>query len=87
MKPYVSSDTYEIVRTHQDFQLRHYGPALGGDAAARERYRGEPWFSTAETFADEWDQLSFDPGYDTRPLEAFAPLVRQVFGGPGPVAP
>ncbi|MDQ4134138.1 MAG: HD domain-containing protein [Actinomycetota bacterium] len=79
LKPYVSRATYEVVRTHQDFQVRHYGPAFGRDPELRERYRHEPWFSIGETFADEWDQRSFDPDYDTLPLEHFEPLVRAVF--------
>lgn len=79
LKPYVSATTYEVVRTHQDFQVRHYGPAFGRDPDTRERYRHEPWFSVAERFADEWDQRSFDPDYDTLPLDHFEPLVRAVF--------
>ena len=30
----------------------------------------------AEQFADDWDQTSFDPDYDTLPLEHFEPKVR-----------
>lgn len=82
LKPYVGRDVYEVVRTHEHFQVRHYGPALGRDGSIRERYRDEPWFSVAETFADDWDQRSFDPSYDTCPLEHFEPLVREVFSGP-----
>jgi predicted HD phosphohydrolase len=26
-----------------------------------------------------WDQCSFDPDYDMKPLEFFAPMVREVF--------
>ena len=36
----------------------------------------------AEKFADQWDQIAFDPEYDTLPLEHFEPIVRQVFGKP-----
>jgi predicted HD phosphohydrolase len=36
----------------------------------------------AEQFADEWDQISFDPDYPTKPLSHFEPLVRQVFATP-----
>jgi len=39
-------------------------------------------FALAEKFADEWDQLSFDPDYDTEPLEHFEPLVNEVFAKP-----
>jgi hypothetical protein len=56
IKPYVSSDTYNMIRAHQDFQGRHYYHHFGGDP--------------------DWDQVAFDPDYDTLPLEHFEPLVR-----------
>ena len=37
-------------------------------------------FKLAEQFADEWDQIAFDPDYDTLPLSHFEPLVRKIFG-------
>ncbi len=80
LRPYVADDVYQVVRWHQDFQARHYADHLGGDPDARERHRGAPWFALAETFADEWDQPSFDPSYDTPGLAHFEPLVREVFG-------
>jgi len=76
VKPYVRADVYHMVRTHQDFQGRHYYAHFGADPDAREQYRGEPWFDLTERFADEWDQVAFDPAYDTLPLEHFEPLVR-----------
>jgi predicted HD phosphohydrolase len=82
LRPYVGDDVYHVVRTHQDFQLRHYGRHLGGDETARERHRGRPWFPAAERFADEWDQCSFDPDYDTCTLDHFEPLVRRVLALP-----
>ena len=36
-------------------------------------------FELAAQFADEWDQTSFDPDYDTLPLAHFEPKVREVF--------
>jgi len=38
--------------------------------------------TVAARFADEWDQVSFDPAYDTLPLEHFLPMVREIFGRP-----
>jgi predicted HD phosphohydrolase len=76
IKPYVSSDVYNMIRVHQDFQGRHYYAHFGGDPDARAKYVGEPWFDLAAEFADDWDQVAFDPGYDTLPLEHFEPLVR-----------
>lgn len=81
IRPYVSSDVYEMIRVHQDFQGRHYYAHFGGNPDARETHRGsltaEQW-TLAETFADDWDQKAFDPSYDTLPLEHFEPLVRRI---------
>jgi predicted HD phosphohydrolase len=79
LRPYVRDEVYQVIRTHQDFQGRHYYRYFGGDPDAREQYRGEPWFALGERFADEYDQTAFDPEYDTLPLEHFEPLVRKVF--------
>ena len=80
LRPYVGDDTYHMILAHQDFQGRHYYEHLGQDPNARDQYLGEPWYALAEQFADDWDQISFDPDYPTKPLSHFEPLVRQVFG-------
>lgn len=82
LKPYVSRETYEIVRTHQDFQGRHYYALLGKDPEARRQYAGQPWYEAAKRFTDEWDQTSFDPDYDTLPLSFFEPMIDRVFSRP-----
>ena len=82
LKPYVRDEVYQMIRTHQDFQGRHYYHLFGKDPDAREQYRGQPWFDLAERFADEWDQTAFDPDYDSLPLEHFEPLVMKVFASP-----
>jgi predicted HD phosphohydrolase len=79
IKSYVRPDVYNVIRTHQDFQGRHYYEYLGMDPNAREKYRGEPWFALGEQFADEWDQVAFDPDGETYPLEHFIPMVERVF--------
>lgn len=84
LKPYVREDVFHMIRTHQDFQGRHYYAHFGQDTNAREQYRGEPWFELTERFADEWDQVAFDPAGETYPLEHFEPLVREVFATPHP---
>jgi predicted HD phosphohydrolase len=83
LKPYVRAEVHDMIRVHQDFQGRHYYAHFGGDPDAREKHRDtlDPaTFKLAEQFADEWDQVAFDPEYDTLPLEHFEPLVRKVFG-------
>lgn len=82
LKPYVREEVYEVIRAHQDFQGKHYYHHFGGDPEAREQYRDEPWFALAAQFADEWDQIAFDPEYDTLPLEQFEERVRAIFGSP-----
>ena len=80
LKPYVREDVYWMIKAHQDFQGRHYYAHFGADPNARDKYAGSDWYGLAEQFADEWDQTSFDPDYDTESLEHFEPLVRKVFG-------
>jgi len=82
LKPYVSHDTYEIVRTHQDFQGLHYYALMGKDPNSRRRYSNESWYSTACVFTDGWDQTSFDPEYDTLPLSHFEPMIDRIFASP-----
>ena len=82
LQPYVRPEIEWAIRFHQDFQGRHYYGHIGMDPDAREQHRGHPSFDLAAQFADEWDQLSFDPDYDTLPLEHFEPLVHSVFAGP-----
>jgi predicted HD phosphohydrolase len=82
LKPYVSRETYEIVRSHQDFQGRHYYALMGRDPQARRQYENESWYEMACKFTDEWDQASFDPDYDTLPLSYFEPMIERVFARP-----
>ncbi|MET0287714.1 MAG: HD domain-containing protein [Polyangiales bacterium] len=80
LKPYVSAEVYQILRTHQEFQGRHYFAHFGASPTLRDKYRAEPWFALAEQFTDEWDQAAFDPAYPVLPLEEFEPLVNQLLG-------
>jgi predicted HD phosphohydrolase len=83
LKAYVRDDVYKMILVHQDFQGKHYYHHFGGDPDAREKHRDAltpEQFELAERFADEWDQIAFDPNGPTEPLEHFEPLVRKVFG-------
>jgi predicted HD phosphohydrolase len=82
LKPYVSDDLYWTIKYHQDFQGKYYYEHLGMDKDARERFRGEPWFATAEKLVDRWDAPAFDPAYDVDSLESFEPEVIRVFSKP-----
>ena len=96
LRPHVSRETYEVVRNHTTFEARFYGAHLGPyeppdrscvapvyaciDPAAYRNMERESWYPLAMRFTGEWDQRSFDPGYDTLPLSYFEPMVRRVFG-------
>jgi predicted HD phosphohydrolase len=82
LKAYVREEVYWMIQVHQDFQGRHYYALLGGDPAAREQHRGHAAFGLAEQFADEWDQVAFDPDYESLPLEHFEDRVRALFAMP-----
>ena len=79
LRPYVSERTYWIVRQHGLFQSYYYAHHTGGDRNARDRYIDHPWYQDAVDFCHRWDQSSFDPEYDSFPLEFFEPMVRRVF--------
>lgn len=82
LQPYVSADNHWLVRHHGIFQGYYFWHHNGGDRFARERYRGHPMFERTAEFCERWDQMSFDPNYDTLPLEAFEPMVRRLFARP-----
>lgn len=79
LRPYVSERTYWIVRQHGLFQSYYYAHHFGDDRNARDRYIDHPWYQDAVGFCERWDQSSFDPEYDSLPLEFFEPMVRRIF--------
>lgn len=80
LRPYVRDEVYRVIRAHWAFQLRYTYPYIpGARPDARRQYRRKSWYELAARFADEWDQASFDPGYDTFPLEHFEPMLRATF--------
>ncbi len=79
LQPYVSERTYWVVQHHGIFQAFYYAHHLGGDRNARDRFKDHPYYQAAVDFCQDWDQASFDPDYDTLPLEHFEPMVRRIF--------
>ena len=80
--PYVDAEATWVVRHHGVFQGYHYWDKLGLDKNARDKYRDSPYFDAAAHFCAAWDQVAFDPTYDTLPLSFFEPMVREVFARP-----
>ena len=79
LRPYVSEDTYWIILHHGIFQGYYFWHHLGEDRNARERYRDHPLFEACANFCERWDQMAFDPNYDSMPIAAFEPMVRRIF--------
>ncbi len=79
LRPYVSERTYWIVRQHGMFQSYYYAHHFGDDRNARDRYKDHEWYQDAVYFCHRWDQSSFDPEYESLPLEFFEPMVRRIF--------
>src|ERR1700722_20082149 len=43
LRPFVSEELCWIVSHHPLFQMFYYGPHMGGDKNARDRFRDHPW--------------------------------------------
>ncbi|MEL7099963.1 MAG: HD domain-containing protein [Pseudomonadota bacterium] len=79
LKPFVREQCTWVVEKHGDFQMIYYGHHVGGNQHKRDRWADSPYFDDCATFCERWDQSSFDPSYDTLPLEHFAERVHAVF--------
>ena len=79
LKPFVREQCTWVVEKHGDFQMLYYGAHVGADPEKRQAYNGHPYFDDCVTFCERWDQSSFDPSYDTLPLDHFRARVHAVF--------
>lgn len=78
LRPYVSEKNYWVVKHHGVFQGYYYFHHLGLDPDERERWREHPYYQAAVDFCENYDQNSFDPGYESEPLAFFEPMVHRV---------
>ena len=79
LRPFVREQCAWVVEKHGDFQLVYYGTHVGADPEKRQAYQGHMYFDDCAEFCERWDQSSFDPAYDMKPLDFFAPMVHEVF--------
>ncbi|MDH5294064.1 MAG: HD domain-containing protein, partial [Acidimicrobiia bacterium] len=73
LRPYVSEDTYWIIKHHGLFQEKYYAHHYGRDPDARDIHRDHPLYQRTVAFCEDYDQVSFDPDYPTESLEFFEP--------------
>ena len=89
LRPYVSEEVCWVVKHHGVVQkLQMADHPYWGSGVAEEvvgPLRSHPFFGRTVTFCNDYDGASFDPDYDTLPLEHFEPAVRRVFKGASPV--
>jgi len=79
LEPFASEKHVWIVRHHGIFQGYYFFHHLGLDRTLRDRFCDHPYWRDCAEFCEKYDQNSFDPAYDTLPLEAFEPAVRKLF--------
>lgn len=82
IRPYVREEVAWTVQMHGLFQLAFYGDKVDLPNDGHLRYRDHPYYASCMRFCRDWDQASFDPDYQSRPLGHFEPMLREVFGRP-----
>ena len=82
VRPFVREECHWVVQHHGIFQTVYYAHHVGTDPNARDRFRGHRHYHAAVEFCEFWDQRAFDPDLPMKPLEHFAPMVRDVFARP-----
>ena len=79
LKPYVSERPHWIIEKHGEFQMYYYAHHLGGDKNTRDKYKNHKYFQDTINFCEKYDQNSFDPNYESLPLDFFKPMVKKIF--------
>lgn len=79
LRPFVREEVSWVVEHHGIFQTFYYGHHYGWDRNARDRFKDHPYYQSCADFCEFWDQASFDPDYDSDPLDSFEVDVREVF--------
>ena len=79
LRPFVREQCRWVVEKHGDFQLAYFGQHVGADPNKSKAYHGHKHFADCATFCERWDQVSFDPDYDTLDISFFTEMVHEVF--------
>ena len=82
LEPYISEENHWIIKHHGIFQGYYFFHYVGLDRDGRDAFREHPHYQACVDFCHKYDQNSFDPGYDSEPLEFFVPMVERVLAAP-----
>lgn len=81
LRPYISAKNYWVLTHHEIFQAYYYLDKCegSGDRDARDKFKDHPYYDACVYFCNAYDQMAFDPDYDTLPLSTFMPFVHKIF--------
>lgn len=79
LRPFVREEVAWVVKHHGVFQMYYNKSLSEAERNSRDQFKDHPHYQLAVDFCENWDQNSFDPDYETKPLECFDPLIRRVF--------
>jgi len=82
LRPYISEQNFWIIQHHGLFQGYYYLHHTNKDRNIRQQFKDHPHYQACVDFCQRWDQCSFDPEYDTLPLEHFESMLRRVISEP-----
>ena len=82
IRPFVRDEVTWVVRHHGFFQKIYYANLTDEQRNVRDQFKEHKYYRAAVRFCEEWDQLSFDPNYATKPLAHFEPVLRRIFSRP-----
>lgn len=82
LKPFVSEKNYWMVENHAIFQGYYFFDYIGLDKNLRDQFKNHPCYEYTAQFCHLYDQMAFDPDYESEPLSFFEPMVRRLFSQP-----
>ena len=78
LEPYISEHNAWMLANHEVFQGYYFHEFIDRDPNERDKFKTHPAYEQTITFCDRWDQLSFDPTYDTLSLSIFRPILESI---------
>ena len=79
LRPYISEKNYWIVLNHGLFQGYYWMHHYDEDRNLRDQHKDHPYYQDCIDFCAKWDQKSFDPDYEEKPLNHFIPMIEEIF--------
>ena len=79
LKPYVSEAHHWMVAHHGIFQGYYFWQHIGQNQHARDAFLDNPYYKLTADFCAKYDQISFDPNYESNSLTYYEPHLRAFF--------